>query len=324
MSRRPSSLPHPPPAAIDPDPDLDADTARLDGAAQALLDAALAEPGPPELVGLVDAASQGVAALGGRPDLLVLSTLDGHDPVTGLLGVTAPPEWWAAGVVTGARARTLDAPVGVARGGTFVHLVARSGVSVSLLAGDDGTVTVDRSVGRPPEEAPVGRLADACRRVLGLPTAPPPGDMTAYVVDTWLSLVARQALDDPGLAWPDVVALHPGVRLTTSPPDEAAPPACTPAEMAQHTRALGAVLDWDRYRVSCVAEGGSPFGELDADAADWMDAGMFARWVLGEMPPWPSVMELLDGLLTAGAADRLWATLALCPPAPWPPGRTVP
>jgi hypothetical protein len=93
----------------------------------------------------------------------------------------------------------------------------------------------------------------------------------------------------------------------------------TPAALARRTAAFGQELDWDRYRQRCVEAGGTPFGELDAGTVAWMDAGTFARWLLGESMPWPTQMELLEGLLSPGACDRLWATLALCPAPAWPP-----
>ena len=68
------------------------------------------------------------------PTPLVVAALTGDEPVLGLLGFTAPPEWWAVGVVTGARARSLDGSAAV-DGATFAHLVDRAGSSVSLLSG---------------------------------------------------------------------------------------------------------------------------------------------------------------------------------------------
>ena len=290
---------------------------RLQRIAPILLEAAEADPGPPDLIGLVDvegAARLAEPRLTSSPidpaDTLVVVALTDPDPVVQLLGFTAPPQWWAVGVVTGARARPLDDPTAPTVWGTLVHLIERGGTSVSLL-------------GRPGHEplalggdtaAVEGRLGDACRRMLGLSTAPPPSDMTAHVIDLWLDVVARDGCDHPGLDWDAVVARHPA-----GPVPGAGSVCPTPALMARHTVAFGAMLDWERYRGTCVRLGRSPFGDVDGDVAAWMDTGMFARWMLGEALPWPERMELLDGLLSPGAADRLWATLALCPRPPWPP-----
>ena len=107
--------------------------------------------------------------------------------------------------------------------------------------------------------------------------------MTTHVVDLWLARVIRAALDRPGLDWPAVVDRNPAAEVPC--PGTATP---TPAALAHRTMAFGDQLDWDRYRHRCIDAGGTPFGELDADTARWMDAGMFARWLLGESMPWAS------------------------------------
>lgn len=284
---------------------------RLEGIARALHHAAADDPGPTDLVGVVDLASLGVAPEpGGRPDQIVLAALDDPDPVALLLGRTAPAEFWAVGMVTGARSRSLDGPARY-DGATFVHLVDRRGCSVGVLTGPGARTQVDG-----PDLEPVrGRGADACRRMLGLPTAPPPPDMTAHVVDLWLARTTRAALEQPGLDWPSVARHNPAHELA---PGTAIP---TPAAIARHTVAFGEQLDWERYRQRCVEAGSTPFGELEGSVAAWMDAGMFARWLLGESVPWAAHLDLLEGLLSPGAADRLRAAVALCPAPPWPPTR---
>ena len=138
-------------------------------------------------------------------------------------------------------------------GATFVHLVDRRGSSVSVLTGPGSQTLVDG-----PDPEPVqGRAADACRRMLGLPTAPPPPDMTAHVVDLWLARTTRAALEHPGLDWPSVARHNPAHELA---PGTAVP---TPAAIARHTVAFGEQLDWERYRQRCIDAGGTPFGEID-------------------------------------------------------------
>jgi hypothetical protein len=247
--------------------------------------------------------------VGARPDELVLVTLTGDDPVASLLGFTAPPQWWAVGLLADGTSRDLDGS-DRAPGSTFVHLVDRRGTSIHIVT-RPGSETI---VSGPGPVVTEGRTADVCRRILGIPTAPPPGDMTTHVIDLWLARAIRAALDEPGLDWPAVVSRNPAhqlaVPLTTAP---------TPAALARQTVAFGGQLDWDRYRLRCVDAGGTPFGELDADVAAWMDAGMFARWMLGESLTSEARMDLLEGLLSPGAYERLRATLDLCPSRAWPP-----
>ena len=312
MSLHPDPLHRPTTHAHLPPVPLDADD-RLVAIARALHDIAVDDPGPTDLVGIVDLASIGVVPEpGGRPDHLVLTTLDDPDPVASLLGRSSPDAFWAVGLVTGATARPLDGAPG-ADDATFVHLVDRRGVSVGVLSTQGARA---RTEGPTPEPAR-GRAADACRRMLGLPTAPPPPDMTAHVVDLWLARTTRAALDQPGLDWPAVVRHNPAHDLA---PGTAVP---TPAAIARHTVAFGDQLDWERYRQRCVDAGTTPFGELDGSVARWMDAGMFARWLLGESMPWSGHLDLLEGLLSPGAADRLRAAVALCPTPPWPPAASI-
>ena len=96
--------------------------------------------------------------------------------------MVAPPEMWAIGLVTRARARSLADGRRV-DGATFVHLLDRGGTSVSVLrgAGSEPVVT------GPGPDRGEGRVPDLCRRMLGMPTPAPPGDMTAHVADLWLA-----------------------------------------------------------------------------------------------------------------------------------------
>jgi hypothetical protein len=283
---------------------------RLTAIAHALAEAAEAEPAPADLVGLVDLRSIGIEpAAGAPPDHIVLTAVADPDPVAGLLGTVAPPEVWAVGLVADARARFLDdgTPVGAT---SFVHLLDRRGSSVTVLRGPGH----DPLVTGPGTDLGEGRIADLCRRMLGLPTPPPPTDMTAHVVDLWLARATRAALQEPGLEWAEVVARNPATELavlTTATP--------TPAAVARRTRELGEQLDWERYRTRCIEAGGTPFGELDGEVLSWMDAGMFARWMLGETLSWSAHLDLLEGLVSPGAAERLRLTVERCPAPPWPP-----
>ena len=235
---------------------------------------------------------------------LDLMALDGADPIGELVGLTAPSTWEAVGVVTGARVHQLDDPGRDTEHATFVHLVDRAGVAVALMGRPD-----EAPLRCGPDDRPMqGRAADVCRRMLGLPTDPPPRDMTSFVVDAWLALVVDAAVGDPSVSWAEVVGLHPG--STT--------PRANPAAVAVATRRFGAELDWDRFRQACASDGPPPYVTIDAAAAAWMDAGMFARWLVGEMPPWESMLDLLDGVLTPSVSDRLRAAVSLCAPTPWP------
>ncbi|HEY6534041.1 MAG TPA: hypothetical protein VIY72_17155 [Acidimicrobiales bacterium] len=249
----------------------------------------------PMLVGVVP-------PFAGRPHQLDLQTLTGADPVEQLLGLVAPDVWCAVGLLTGGRARLLDEPASGSPG-EFVHLVDRHGVSVSTWHGVDGA-TIEIGGGPRPVE---GRAADACRRMLRLPTAPPPGDTSSFVVDVWLGRVVEVARAGTHLTWDDVVALHP-----------AAVRSCTPAEAARRTTALGSRLSWSDIRLGFVEGEIESFAGIDSCIAEWMDDGMLARWMLGSVPPWSSLLEIIDARLPPAVSDLVIATVGMCPPVPWP------
>jgi hypothetical protein len=263
-----------------------------------LHDLGSAEPEGAWLIGVPDGPPVGGPAASHQH--AVLSPLPEADPPSGLLGLEAPPHWWAVGLLAPATTSPLTGE-GPTVAGRLVHLLARDGCEMTLHVADAGRVEQLAC-------ASEGRVVDLCRRALGLATAPPPPDVTPYVVDVWLGTVVRAALVRPGLSWSEVVRLHPALD-PADPGDDTAPP--RPAEMVAHTRQLGAALDWEKLRRTSIEHDRTPLGELSACDALWMDAGCFARWLRGESPRWADTMEILDGLLAPTASDRLWATLSL-------------
>jgi len=239
--------------------------------------------------------------------------LTGSDPIASLIGVRADPSWVMVGVTAGAVARPQrdgaeTSPCGL------VHLLHRSGVSMT---------TIERIGSEPIRLGPdaairEGRIPDTCRRIFSLDTAAAPADMTAFVLDAWLSLVLRSALMRPGLRWPEIEQLSLVHHLAGLPVPHAT---TTPAALADLTRAAAGTLDWNRYRTACVALGGCPVSDLQPDAIEWMDAGMFARWSSASLPDTSELLDLLEPVLDPTAFDRLWATISLCHPGRTPEPR---
>ena len=82
---------------------------------------------------------------------------------------------------------------------------------------------------------------------------------------------------------------------------------------------MAATTTWEACRQACAERtGGAGAVELPPGAAEWLDDGAFARWVLGESPCWEAVLDLLEGLVQPAAADRLRAALAELGPPVWP------
>lgn len=280
---------------------------RLLSVAHGLTDIIDATPGPLELVGLVDLASIGLdPSPDQRTDTLTLTRLDGPDPVAKLLGLRAPDEFWALGVASTSTARSLDSgsdrwPV------TFVHLVARDGTSIDVL--DDGKG--HRHLEGPDEELRTGRVPDLCRRALGLPTAPPPCGPGPHLVDLWLERLVRADHDLLSLDWADAAALHPAGHATGR---RAVTP--SPAELVRATAELDEPHHWQTYLSVCLRHGTTPGGDLDRASLRWLDAGSFARWVLGQAPPQELLLEHLDAVLPRATADKVFATVRLSPRPP--------
>lgn len=246
----------------------------------------------------------------GTGDLRIeIRPLLGIDPVAELIGIRQPHGCRIVGVRASVTTRSADSSA--ERHGSMLHLLDADGTSVTQLIGH----APDQLRLGPDTVVRQGRLSDACRRILGLPTSPPPVDMVHFVIDAWLSIVLRTALISPGLRWPRVVELSLVHQLAAGPaPSEST----NPAAMADALRDLAGSMDWHRYRAACVTLGGCPVSELSASDIAWMDTGMFSRWTHDSMPTTADLLDLLEPVLSPTAFDLLWATVALArhPAAP--------
>jgi hypothetical protein len=200
--------------------------------------------------------------LDGDESELALHALPGPDPVASLAGFRSPADWQAFGVVATGRARHLGQPsslqpvtvaVVAERGGATVDALRTSmGVSTSVNGGE-------------------GRVPDACRRVLGLATAPPAIAPSAVFLLDWVDRALAAVLDadlgDP----PELATL---TALDRSDPH----------------------ASWSDLRTRC-ATGRFTVPGISADAAAWMDDGMFSREAATAYPPLTSSLRDLSDLL---------------------------
>ncbi|MCX6505839.1 MAG: hypothetical protein NTU96_02015 [Actinobacteria bacterium] len=225
--------------------------------------------------------------------------LNADDPVASLFCRTVDTHISAVGIYAPATlSGSIDTSI-VSVDQTVVHIVHRSGNALTALSQLESVRTFG-----PTTEPQHGRVPDACRRILGLATAPPTHSMTDFVIAAWLEVISRVALQHPGITWSDIVALHPACNSI----DEAA----TPTAIAQATQALGHSLDWERFRRVITAVGGFPFGDSGKKTAAWMDTGMFSRWAMDSLPSRSDAFDLLDAALGPATFDRLWATIRFC------------
>ncbi|MBU6328496.1 MAG: hypothetical protein KGR18_00915 [Acidobacteria bacterium] len=241
---------------------------------------------------------------------LDIRVLLGSDPVSELIGLRAAPSWHAVGLRAGATGRVTHGSEASPCG--LIHVIARDGTSIThLTLPDRSTIRLgpDRTIRE-------GRVPDLCRRILALPTEPPPPDMAAFVLDAWLAIIARAALLTPGLGWGEVLALGPFMHLD---PTERLHEGTTPAAVASALCATARSLDWHRYREVCIATAGCPVSGLSPTAVAWMDTGMFARWTIDSLPAVDELLALLEPTLAPSAFDRLWAAISLARPHDPPP-----
>ncbi len=183
---------------------------------------------------------------------IAVRSLDGEHPFDALLGFDAPLDWEVFGVIAPGWGTHYAGPRrGQRRRVRAIFVASRNGEEASVLrfAGEsEGTLMRD-------QQTP-GRVADCVRRALDLPTDP---GNEAQLVPYWFDRVLQQL----------VARRHPSAGGTVVGVDE-----------------IDALIDarplsWEDERWRVVQAGGNL--HMDGAVATWMDAGMFARFMLGEM-----------------------------------------
>jgi len=249
----------------------------------------------------------------GDPVQIAHLPLDGDHPLDMLLGFTAPLAWLAIGVHCRGRAYPLGpdpldlgppsddgAEQGAPTPVVVTALVDRAGRGAAIVR--QGS-TRTRLAG-PPE----GLVGDACRRALDLPTAPPPPSTAELWLRIWLDRVVETVTfaEEPERhqSWEAVAALHPAATmpygLPVGRPDGVR--LDDPQHLAEATLALAEAWSWGKLRLEpdVVATMGPPMWPA---LASWMDDGMFARTLLGELAPLPLLTKTLARILPDPVLD---------------------
>ena len=218
------------------------------------------------------------------------------DDLEELIGFTAPDTW--DGVAILVRATAADVTAGSDGVGRADRASGVDGEDILLSvavdrSGDGAASWLPARSARPRSStgAISGTAADLLRRTLGLPCPPERRGSEALIISDWLSALL-DAVADPATAranrrWSDAVALHPLAGERGSRHD-----APGPNELAAITFAASLRCDWPALQ-ALAAGGRLRIDGLAPHHASWMDAGCFARWMLGVHRP---VTELLDDL----------------------------
>jgi hypothetical protein len=144
-----------------------------------------------------------------------------------------------------------------------------------------------------PEE---GFMLDMLRRSLGLPTPPPPISPAPLDLMAWFASIQIAGLisGDP-LSWDAALRLHNAVCDR---------PVADVEEAEALVRAPTPIEDWESLRLF-VASGFDADGTPSPELAAWMDAGMFGRWMLRELPSIEDMLADARPHLQPGAYRRL-------------------
>lgn len=257
----------------------------------------------------------------------------GAHPLDDLAGFVAPDDWTAIGVAATGFARHLArreprVPV------RTVHLVARDGTWASRWTVDDdhagtaaaldeleldahdhaalfraGLAAGSAEGGPHAPGRPIGRIDDACRRALGIPTGEPPASTAELWAVQWLDAVVEAALAQPArpVTWARAARRHPATHALAAELDRAP----DPHDLVGLARRLAALRSWPALRQS--AERGTwEAPEGIGCIAGWLDDAAFARWCLGAHPDLPDLLVAIAGVLPAPVARQVEAVLRGC------------
>lgn len=246
------------------------------------------------------------AGSSGTVELGLLPLEPGQHPIEVMAGFLAPPEWQAVGVVTAGRSHQIEdgkprlASEGERRPIRLTFLLDRGGHSISLVTPLGVTSEARRALHEPPD----GALADACRRVLGLPTAPPTDGPEVWLTVRWLDQLLAVAVAEPGAVctWRAAAKLHPLVGSDDPP---------TPAALARLVDDAVGAFDWERLRRLAARGTGAEPG-LEPAVAAWMDAGYFARHLLGAELPIELMLGELEALVSPAVHRAVQRALPRC------------
>ena len=246
---------------------------RLELLQRAVTDAATAIPFDQEYSALLR-----VEKLDADDELQVgVKDLDGDHPLTALMGVTAPQEWWAIGTITTGWIGPMDdvRPSAHPDGQRVAQAIAvtRDADVVCHVRMADGETMDD-----PPS---TGLVLEALHRTLGLPTSPTEGFAADIFLVLWLHFVEAEARDARAnlqkMTWVRAARCFPFASTVKN--SDVREPAAFADLFLRTVDGIG----WEKLRQWGAR--GSLGKLIQPELARWMDDGMFSRWMAGSLPP---------------------------------------
>jgi hypothetical protein len=203
---------------------------------------------------------------------LTVIPLGADDPVSHLATIETPERWDAFGIVTRGTATSLRADDDINERVRVAVLVDRTGRTASAVRTVDGGVLFDGTT-----DLTEGRIPDACRRVLGLPTGPSPAAPFSLLALQWADALAELGASAPGsVTWADALAARPFDPRST----------------------------WTELRLG-VASDALQLPGITSDLATFMDDGMFAREAVASSPSPGHLFEILSATVPRHVLERL-------------------
>jgi hypothetical protein len=236
----------------------------------------------------------------GRPrdgELVQFLGLDDMD----VMGWLAPPHCDALGIVATATVTRFDGPIeppvpiplGRTPGARFACVVGRDALMGWSMRLPDGS-----ELNEAPKE---GRMLDCLRRCLELPTPPPPEGPGSIQSVLWLAAIVEEGSQaNRRLGWREVLRLHPVASGITETPDVEV----TGQNLPELVRLSSSIWTWERLRRDTLINHWAADVVSD-DVARWMDDGMFARWILAELPAADELLTRVRQYVAPSTARRI-------------------
>jgi hypothetical protein len=191
----------------------------------------------------------------------------------------------------------------------LIAVVDRSGRIASRLR-------VDGAVHREPPAG--GRMLDTLLRCLGRPTQPPDESTAGLLATLWFAAIMATGADSADrLTWTQAIRLHPAAQLLL-----ASGSYFSHRELTAGVNAAAHTLTWEILR-DATARRGTLGGLCPRALAAWMDAGIYSRWVLGQLPALETLFPATMAALRPATVQRVFAHVAtsLHEGSERPPGR---